>query len=197
MQLSRRQSSSRSAKTHYAHRPCADYLPVPLRPVNGATVSDYYGDSIPLDNAIRRESRLCAYETCGTGRCPFVPFTSSLPVPRWREPCICTDIKAVFQRRRFRDATAGVGFTGRTWVRQTQSHHTYRICEAATYISSLVPRFHWHATVPFGFRRQVSQHPRGDLLLPSPGSARNSIRTEAAHARHPTAIGGLDLQSFQ
>ncbi len=165
-----------------------DCLPVPLRLVNGATVSDYYEDSVPLDLAIRRESRLCVYETFGTGRCPFVPSTSSLPVPRWREPCIDTDITDVFQRRHFRDGVAGVGFTGRTWVRQTQSHHAYRTCETTTYISSIVPRFRWHAIVPLGFRRQVSQHPRGDLLSPPPGSARNSIHTETAHIDAPNMI---------
>jgi hypothetical protein len=37
---------------------------------------------------------------------------------------------------------------------------TYRTCEAATYISSIGPRFPWHATVPFGFRRSLPWRPR-------------------------------------
>jgi hypothetical protein len=72
MQLSRRPSSFRSTDAHYAPRPCVDCLPALLRPVNGATLSDYYEGSVPLDLAIRRGSRLCTHNTLSMLRCPFV-----------------------------------------------------------------------------------------------------------------------------
>jgi hypothetical protein len=166
MQLSRRPSSFRSAHAHYAPRPCADCLPVPLRPVNGATVSDYYEDSVPLDLAIRRGSRLCTHDTLSTLRCPFVldPGHSWFLAGESLTPAATSQVdSSVAASEMVRRVW---GSPERTRVRQTQSHHTYRTRETTTYISSIVPRFHWHATVPFGFRRQVSQHPRGYYSQP-------------------------------
>jgi hypothetical protein len=94
------------------------------------------------------------------------PFPSSLPVTRWRESCIRSDITDGFQRRRFRYGATDVGvIVGNSdstvpvspCVQDLQTHDIH--------IFSHVP-LSWHATVPFVFRRQVSQCPGGSYSQP-------------------------------
>src|SRR2546426_11473514 len=47
----------------------AHFRRLPLRPVNGATVSDYYGESATLGVAACRPSRVCLYGTLSVVRC--------------------------------------------------------------------------------------------------------------------------------
>lgn len=171
--LSRRQCFFPVGSTHFAYRLIDTCLPVPLRHVTGATVSDYYEDSVLLDLAIRRESRICAHETFSTRRCPFVLS----PVPYWF--LTGSSPERAFHLQRYHKCIrasplqrwcGGCGVHRRNSGLTTQSHHMYRTCETMAYISSPILRFHWHAIFPFGFHRQVSQRPRGDLLSPSPGS---------------------------
>jgi hypothetical protein len=53
----------------YQGNALAYFRRLPLRPVNGATVSDYYGGSATLGVSACRPSRVCFYETLSVVRC--------------------------------------------------------------------------------------------------------------------------------
>src|SRR6266567_3193086 len=160
----------------YQGNALAYFRKLPLRPVSGATVSDYYGGSATVGVAACRSSRFYDFETFSVFRCPVLYVHTKLIVcgPLERafhrliyQRCItaCNYTSCIFQRRRFRHGATGAAYHHRelgfvvhspcTQDSQSVSLHTFDS-----------PPLYWHAAVLFGFPRQVSQCPEG--ICPQP-----------------------------
>ncbi len=68
----------------------------------------YYGGSATLGLSTFRPSRFCAYGTLTVCRCPFVPFSGSLPAARQREHFQVIEGNLVFWRRHHKEGVTDV-----------------------------------------------------------------------------------------
>jgi len=96
----------------YQGNTLAYFRRLPLRLVNGATVSDYYGGSATLGVSARRPSRVFNLETLSVGRC-HVLCCSHQAHCLWftRESGFRTNYTTcVFQCRHFRYAMTGAAY---------------------------------------------------------------------------------------
>src|SRR5260370_13743835 len=152
--------------------------------------SDDYGGSDLIGLASRRGSHVYAHETLSTVRCPSVPCQAHCLLLAVEGVQLVASSLAHFhvriiyvalQRRRFRNATTGVGFTVRNLDSTVPvSPYVHHLLTATIHSSSHLPLYQ-HPPVPFGFRRQVSCYPAGHLPSSSPALRRNCIRTDIAH----------------
>jgi len=135
---------------------------LPLRPVNGATVSDYYGGSATLSVAACRPSRVYDLETFSVFRCPILYFYQthclrfagegfpSLIIERCLTACNYTS--CVFQRRRFRYGATGAAYHHRELGFIVHSPCTQDLRNLSLHTFDPFPLY-WHAAVLFGFPR--------------------------------------------
>lgn len=73
----------------------AHFRGLPLRPVNGATVSDYYGGSATVGVAAGRPSRVYDFETFSVFRCPVLYLYTKL--------IVCGPLERAFHHSSLRD----------------------------------------------------------------------------------------------
>ncbi len=149
----------------------------------------------------RRGSHVYAYEMLSTVRCPFVLCQAHCLLLAGEGVRLVVSsltyfpvriIGELFQRRRFRNATTDVGFVEQNlnstnsvspYVQDLRNRDIRSFCQLPLY---------QHAPVPFGFRRQVSCHPRGYLPSTSPALRRNFIGADMAHDAYLHICQGAD-----
>jgi hypothetical protein len=160
----------------YQGNALARFRRLPLRHVNGATVSDYYGGSATLGVAACRPSRVYDFETFSVFRCPVLYLHTKLIVCGSLERafhrliyqrCItaCNYTSCIFQRRRFRYGATGAAYHHRELGFVVHSPCTQDLQNVSLHTFNSSPLY-WHAVVLFGFPRQVSPCPGGTCPQP-------------------------------
>ena len=127
----------------YQGEALAHFRELPLRHVNGVTVSVYYGGSELLGLASCRVSRVCASGTLSVGRCHvlccYTP--SSLLAVHWRKRSACNYISCIFQCRRLRYATTGVAYHHQELRFVVHSPYTQDLQSKGLHIFNPSPRY--------------------------------------------------------
>src|SRR5260370_7115707 len=154
----------------------AHFRRLPLRLVNGVTVSDYYGGSATLGVAAGRPSRVYDLGTFSVFRCPVLYLHTKLivcsPLERTfhrfiHQRCITARnyISCIFQRRRFRYGATGAAYHHRElgFVVHSPCTQDSQNVNVHTFHS---PPLYWHPPFLLGFPPQLTQSPEGTCPQP-------------------------------